>query len=179
MKAMKRNLWILGCVVATSMWLASCGDRTPVIELESDKTAAVKENMINANRVVIQSEATQIEAYMQRRGWEMKTLRCGAQYLLQSRGDGERVEPDDTVVVTYRLEALDGSPIYRRQTDTLVVGRREVTVALDDLLEQMTYGSKAWLIAPSNSAYGVVGDGDRVGSRTVIVYDIQEIAKRK
>ena len=107
------------------MWLASCGDRTPVIEFESDKTAAVKENMINANRVVIQSEATQIEAYMQRRGWEMKTLPCGAQYLLQSRGD------------------------------------------------------RATVIVPSEQAYGVVGDGDRVGSRTVIVYDIQEIAKRK
>lgn len=176
---MRNKLWILGWMAATVACMAACGDRTPVIELESDKTAAVKENMINANRVVIQSEATQIEAYVQRRGWEMKTLRCGAQYLLQSRGDGARVEPDDTVVVSYRLEALDGSPIYRRQTDTLVVGRREVTVALDNLLEEVTYGSKAWLIAPSNSAYGVVGDGDRVGSRTVIVYDIQEIAKRK
>jgi hypothetical protein len=33
------------------------------------------------------------------------------------------------------------------------------------------------MIAPSNSAYGVVGDGDRVNSREVIVYDIQEIKK--
>ncbi len=174
---MRRILDII-IIAILSLTSAACGDRTPTIELESDPTAAVKENMINANRVVIQSEATQIDAYIQRRGWNTEPLRCGARYLVQERGNGSPVQPDDTVVVTYRLEALDGSPFYRRQIDTLVVGRREVTVALDDLLEQLTYGSTAWLIAPSNTAYGVVGDGDRVASRTPIVYDIQEI-KRK
>lgn len=175
---MKGKVYIAGLLMAAALWMAGCGDRTPTIELQGDKTASVKENMINANRVVIQSEATQIDAYRQRRGWETRTLRCGAEYLLRRKGEGGMVEPDDTVVVTYRLEALDGTPFYRHQTDTLVVGRREVTVAMDDLLEQVPYGSQAWLIAPSNTAYGVVGDGDRVGSRTVIVYDIQEI-KRK
>lgn len=157
--------------------MAACRDRIPTIEVETDKTAAVKENMINANRVVIQSEATQIASYIQRRGWEMTTLPCGACYMVNTMGNGGQIAPEDKVTVTYRLERLDGSPIYRKQTDTLTVGRRDVTVALDDLLLQLTYGSTARMIAPSNSAYGVVGDGDRVNSREVIVYDIQEIKK--
>jgi FKBP-type peptidyl-prolyl cis-trans isomerase len=175
---MKSHNIILGLALAATALVAACGDRIPTIELESDKTAAVKENMINANKVVIQSEATQIDAYLQRRGWKPTPLRCGACYLLDKKGNGGNVQPDDTAVVTYRLEALDGTPIYRHQTDTLVVGRREVTVALDDVLEQLTYGSTAWLIAPSNTAYGVVGDGDRVASRTPIIYHIQEIKKK-
>jgi len=81
------------------------------------------------------------------------------------------------VRVAYRLEGLDGTPFYTHQVDTLTVGRREVTAALDDLLQQMRYGSKAFLIAPSNSAYGVVGDGDRVPSRTVIIYNVTDVAK--
>ena len=157
--------------------MAGRGDRTPVIDVGADNSTRYKENMINANRVVIQSEATQIEGYLQRRGMETTALPCGALYHEYTHGNGGTIAPDDTVVVTYRLEALDGTPFYTRQTDTLTVGRRQVTVALDDLLLQVPYGSQAWLIAPSNAAYGVVGDGDRVPSRTVIVYNIVTINK--
>jgi FKBP-type peptidyl-prolyl cis-trans isomerase len=156
---------------------AGCGDRTPIVEVEADNSTRFKENMINANRVVIQSEATQIEGYVQRRGMETKALPCGALYHEYTHGTGTAINPDDTVVVSYRLEALDGTPFYTHQTDTLTVGRRQVTVALDDLLTVLPCGSQAWLIAPSNTAYGVVGDGDRVPSRTVIVYNIVSINK--
>ena len=176
---MKRVFHILTIALGATILAASCKDRTPVIEFTPDNSTVVKENMINANRVVIQSESTQIDAYLERRGWQMKSLPCGALYRMKSEGKGDLVQPDDTVIVTYRLEALDGTPFYTRQTDTLVVGRRQVTVALDDLLQQLRYGSQAQMIAPSNSAYGVVGDGDRVASRTVIVYDINEIKKNK
>ena len=109
---MKRFCYIIWIGLAAA--LASACDRTPTIELETDKTAAVKENMINANRVVIQSEATQIDAYIQRRGWKTTPLRCGARYLLLEKGKGASIQAEDTVVVTYRLEAwqymLDDSP---------------------------------------------------------------------
>ena len=176
---MKRVFHILTIALGATILAASCKDRTPVIEFTPDNSTVVKENMINANRVVIQSESTQIDAYLERRGWQMKSLPCGALYRMKSEGNGGLIQPDATVIVTYRLEALDGTPFYTRQTDTLVVGRRQVTVALDDLLQQLHYGSQAQMIAPSNSAYGVVGDGDRVASRTVIVYDINEIKKNK
>lgn len=164
-------------ILVMCLFVSSCHDRTPVIDLGPDNSTRYKENMINANRVVIQSEATQIEGYMKRRGLETKALPCGALYHEYAHGSGETINPDDTVVVTYRLEALDGTPFYTQQTDTLTVGRRQVTVALDDLLLQLPCGSKAWLIAPSNTAYGVAGDGDRVPSRTVIIYNIVSINK--
>ena len=171
---MKKGLHIT-CLLTLATLFAACGD-TPVIELPTDKSGEVKEHMINANRVVIQSENTQIEQYLQRRKWNTSPLPCGASCMIDNPGQGPLVNPDDTVVVQYRLEALDGSAFYTRQRDTLVVGRRHATVALDDLLQQMHYGGQAWLVAPSNSAYGVVGDGDRVPSRTVIVYHVTEVA---
>jgi hypothetical protein len=75
-------------VVAATALATGCGDRTPTIEIEGDRVAAVKENMINANRVVIQSESTQIEAYVQRRGWKPEPLKCGACYQLRNKGEG-------------------------------------------------------------------------------------------
>lgn len=159
------------------MLASACGDRTPVIELEPDNSTLVKENMINANRVVIQSEATQIESYLKRRGWDMKALPSGALYKEYTHGSGNAILAEENVEVTYRLETLDGTAIYTNQIDTLQVGKRQVTPALDDLLQQLCYGSQAWMIAPSNAAYGVVGDGDRVGSRMVIVYNVINIKK--
>ena len=164
-------------ITVMCLLLSSCHDRTPVIDLQPDNSTRYKENMINANRVVIQSEATQIEGYVQRRKMSTKALPCGALYSEYAHGDSSPINPEDTVVVGYRLEALDGTPFYTRQTDTLVVGHREVTQALDDLLLQLNYGSKAWLIAPSNTAYGVAGDGDRVPSRTIVIYNIETINK--
>lgn len=157
--------------------LVSCSGRTPVVELQPENSELMKENMINANRVVIQSEAAQIESYIQRRGWPAQQLPSGAFFYQYTHGDGPSVLANDKVRVTYRLERLDGTPIYTHQVDTLVVGHRDATVALDDLLQQLHYGSCAYLIAPSNSAYGVVGDGDRIHSRTVIVYNVSDIQK--
>lgn len=157
--------------------LVSCGDRTPVVELHPENSELVKENMINANRVVIQSEATQIESYIQRHGWSVHQLPSGAFFYPYTQGNGSAILTNDKVRVTYRLEGLDGTPFYTNQVDTLVVGHRDVTAALDELLQQLHYGSQAYLIAPSNSAYGVVGDGDRVPSRTVVIYNVNNIQK--
>ena len=159
----------------TAMLSVSCGDRTPVVELQPEQSELMKENMINANRVVIQSEATQIESYIQRRGWQTRQLPSGACFYVSQQGEGPAILSNDKVEVTYRLEGLDGTPFYTHQVDTLVVGHRDVTTALDELLLQLRYGSQAYLIAPSNSAYGVVGDGDRVPSRTVLVYIVTNI----
>lgn len=156
---------------------SSCGDRTPIVDIQPDNSELVKENMINANKVVIQSENTQIESYVNRRGWQMQSLPCGALFMPYTKGNGDRIQLEDRVEVTYRLELLDGSTIYSHQIDTLIVGKMQVTSALDDMLSQLCYGSQAWLIAPSGAAYGVVGDGDRVPSRTVIIYNVTNIKK--
>ena len=156
---------------------ASCGDRTPIIEVQQEDKDPLKENLINANRLVAQSETTQIDAYVQRHDWKVTSLPCGARYMVTETGKGGFIATNDTVAVLYRLEALDGTVFYSQQRDTLVQGHRQVTLALDELLEQVPYGSKVRMIVPSGSAYGVTGDGDRVGGRTVIVYDIIEVKK--
>ena len=160
------------------LFFAACGDRTPIIEVDNRNGDPLKENMINANKIVAQSETTQINAYLDRHGWNATPLPCGAHYEITAAGNGVAIAPDDRVVVTYRLEALDGTPFYTHQVDTLTVGRREQTLALDGVLQRMEYHAKARIVAPSGAAYGATGDGDRVGSRTVIVYLIEDINKQ-
>lgn len=170
---------LLLTLVMTVGLLVSCVDRTPIIEIDNTPSNPLKENMINANRVVAQSESTQIEAYLQRHSWKVSTLPCGASYMVDKPGNGTPILADEQVAVTYRLEALDGTPFYTRQRDTLTVGRREQTLALDELLQHVDYHAQVRMVAPSACGYGVAGDGDAVGSRTVIVYKINEIERIK
>lgn len=159
-------------LLMTSALLWSSCRQTPVVDIDNTSGQRIKESMINANKVVNHSEETMIDGYVQRRGWDMQRLKCGARMWICHSGNGQPIRNDDTVAVNYKLETLDGTVIYSNQTDTLVVGRRDATAALNEALLQMNQGSQAWLIAPSESAYGVAGDGDRVGSRTVVVYYI-------
>lgn len=174
---MKLSSHIPSLTLLLALLCTACGDNVPIIETESQKNP-LKENMINANRMIIQSEQTQIDGYIQRHGWTMQALPSGARYSIARDGNGTPVHNGDTVAVTYCLETLDGSQLYSNQTDTLVVGRLQATQALDNLLTLMHRSDntvEAVLIAPSNSAYGVVGDGDRVPPRTVIVYKLKSI----
>ena len=154
------------------MLFASCNN-VPVIDFEPDKGDTLKENLLNANRYIAQSEETQIDAYIARRGWEMRKLSGGARVMETSQGSGVSVEYEDTVTITYRLEAINGTVIYSNETETVVAGRLQPTRGLDAALLILHHGSTAKIILPSEQGYGVVGDGDRVKSRMILVYDLK------
>ena len=49
-RAIQHHIILYTTLAALMTLMAACRDRIPTIEVETDKTAAVKENMINANR---------------------------------------------------------------------------------------------------------------------------------
>lgn len=158
---------LMGCVALTGC------RRTPVIDTEQDVAPSYKENIINANKVIASSEETQIDSYLNRHDWQMTKLGDGVRYEEYHKGKGKKLDYEDHVVVTYRLEALNGDLIYNGQEDTLTVGKHLPNEGLDHALMQLHRGSKAHVIVPSSIGYGVIGDGDRVPARTVLIYDIE------
>lgn len=159
-------------IVLTAVVLTSC-DNTPVINVPQEGSNNYKENMINANKVIAQSEHTQITNYIERHGWQMTQLSNGEWIEEYQKGKGSPISYEDSCHVRYRLEALNGKVIYDGQEETFVVGRNQTTVGLDRAVMEFRRGSKARIIAPSDLGYGVAGDGDRVPSRTVLIYDLE------
>ena len=153
--------------------LAAGCRQVPVVDVEAPKGDTLKENLINANRYIAQGEETQIEAYMERRGWQMQRLVGGARVMETKVGEGEKIDYEDTVVVDYDLEAISGTRIYSAVSDTVVVGRLQPTRGLDAALRTLRRGSEAIVIAPSEQAYGVVGDGDRIATRMILIYRLK------
>lgn len=165
---MTKSLYILTCVLL----LLGC-NRTPVIQVERQQEDPYKENMINANKYIASSEKTQIEGYVSRHQWNMVQLSNGVWLQEYQVGKGSKIDFEDTVTIKYHIEALNGSTFYDNEEATIVVGRQQATVGLDRALMELRHGSKARIILPSDLGYGVVGDGDRIPSRAVLIYDIQ------
>lgn len=132
--------------------------------------------MINANRLIAQSEEQQIDAYLTRRGWSKDKLSNGvwvAEYSNSEVSLGTTIGHEDTVAVRYSVETLGGDEIYDWQADTVVCGHLKPTRGLDAALRTLHEHSIARVIVPSEQAYGVVGDGNRIRTRMVLVYTIE------
>ena len=208
---MKRVHWPL---IALALLFTSCRD-VPVIEVEQSKGDTLKENMINANRYISQGEEAQIDAYVQRRGWEMQRLLGGARVMVsgerrvesgergvesgerraesgerraesgerrvesgERRAESGKIDYEDVVAIEYDVESISGQVVYSNVQDTVTVGRMQPTRGLDAALRTLAPGQQAVVILPSEQAYGVVGDGDRIGSRMILIYKIHKIEKR-
>ena len=152
--------------------LATACREVPAVDLQPAKDNTLKESLIDANRHIAHSEETQIDAYASRRGWKMSRLPSGTRVMLTHRGQGTPVEYEDTVAITYSVEALNGATVYSNVCDTVVVGRLQPTRGVDAALRTLRRGDRARLILPSEQAYGVLGDGHRITTRMVLIYDI-------
>ena len=177
-KKVKQRLGLLLTMIVACLTISSCGD-VPVVEVHPAKGDTLKENLINANRVIAHSEETQIDAYVSRRDWQMKRLVGGARIMETFHGNGPKVAYEDSVIFRYRVEAINGTIVYEKLTDTVVAGRQQPTRGLDAALLTLNEGSKAVAILPSEQAYGVAGDGHRVKSRMVLVCDMEIMKVKK
>lgn len=154
--------------------LVSCNE-VPVVDIQQQKGDTLKESLINANRHIANSEETQIDSYVARRGWQMTRLTGGPRVMVTTPGRGPKVDYEDTVTIRYSIEAINGVVIYKDLTDTLVAGHLQPTRGLDAALRTLNEGSRARVILPSEQGYGVAGDGNRISSRMILVYDVEVI----
>lgn len=163
---------MLTVIVAVLLLLSACRD-VPVVESPQQPVDPLKESRINANRLVAQSEENQIDAYVARRGWTMERLMGGGRLLVTREGTGRQLDYEETVSICYSIETLGGQNIYCNVADTVTVGHLQPTRGIDEALRKLKHGSSARIILPSEQAYGVVGDGNKIGSRMVLVYDLE------
>lgn len=165
----------IALLLLTLLAFAACR-RVPTYEVGTPKGDTLKENMINANRIIAQSEEQQIDAYLARRGWPTKRLQGGVRVSEMGTGGTLQNSPiayEDTVDIVYSVLTLGGDTIYSHREESVVAGHLKPTRGLDAALRSLHDGEQAMVVVPSEQAYGVVGDGDRVRTRTVLVYDVE------
>jgi FKBP-type peptidyl-prolyl cis-trans isomerase FkpA len=148
---------------------------------EQGDAETVRSSLRGANSILIDAEKQDIEDFIQRHGWSMKSTGSGLRYMIYEEGKGPEASKDKTAIFHYTLRLITGDVIYSSrngQPSDFVIGRGGVESGLDEGIQLLRQGDKARLILPSHLAHGVPGDGVKIPLRAILVYDIELLEVR-
>ena len=158
--------------MSAMLLLPACNNDVPVIEV-AEKNPTGEVDLTKTNRMLAQRENTDIENFTSRRGWKMKDIGSGIKVMVTTEGHGPVAVHNDTVAIRYTVRNIEDKVVYSNVTDTVVIGRLKPTRGIDFALRTLKEGSSATVILPSEEAYGVPGDGYRIGKRWILIYDLK------
>lgn len=140
-----------------------------------------EEDLINANRAIVNQDGKTIERYLANSKMEMVKTNTGLWYRINETGKGENAHVGQTVAIKYNVSLLDGTECYK--SDSLGVkifrlGQGGVESGLEEALLLMKRGGKATFILPPHLAHGLTGDNDKIPSRSIIIYEVEIVELR-
>ena len=144
-----------------------------------------KESLIKANTIRVQKEDVEIDRFVKRHQWDMLETGTGLRYLIYYEEEGEEATtclPDrqagKTAVINFKISLLDGTVCYSSENDgpkKFTIGQGGVESGLEEGILLLKVGDKAKFILPSHLAYGLLGDGNKIPSHAVNIYNVELI----
>lgn len=138
-----------------------------------------KDEMADLNRYLINKDRERIESYIERKHLDMKETSSGLWYFIRKEGEGSHFSDNDRVVFNYECTLLDGTFCYSSEDSgpkDIILGRSQLEAGLNEGLRLLKNGGEAVFILPPYLAYGLPGDGNKIPSRAVLVYDVKVIS---
>lgn len=154
----------------------SCGDsgnKKPSVSLSQ-----AKEQLENINKELVKNDREQIEAYIKRYSLDTIVSQNGAglYYVVLGEPKGTLAQNGNLVTISYSVSLLDGTSCYGKDKPLQIqylVGQGGVASGLEQGVLLMTVGQKAKLIVPPHLGYGLIGDGEKIPPRAILVYDVE------
>lgn len=134
-----------------------------------------QEELMAINKAMVNDEQEQIEDYILRYGYKMEATKTGLHYMLLDSGRGRPAAFQSNVTLKYRVDFLNGDYCYSSDSSGVlqfILGQSDEPSGLQEGLVKMKEGSKAIFIIPSYLAYGLTGDGNKVGNNQTLVYHV-------
>lgn len=135
-----------------------------------------KEEMAELNKYFVQKDKERIENYLERKNIKMTEAASGLWYLVRSEGKGSYFTDNDKIIMDYDCSLLDGTTCYSSSESgpkIIILGKSEIEAGLNLGLRMLKHGGEATFILPPFLAFGLHGDGKKIPSRAVIVYNIK------
>jgi FKBP-type peptidyl-prolyl cis-trans isomerase len=98
--------------------------------------------------------------------------------MIKSEGNGNYFTDNDKVVIEYECTLLDGTYCYSSKDSgpkEVILGRTKIETGLDQGMRMLKQGGEAIFIIPPFLAFGLTGDGKKIPSRAVIIYNITSV----
>lgn len=135
-----------------------------------------KEPLVKANNHMVKVETEDINNYIKRHEWDMKTSGTGLRYMIYKNGQGLKALSGDIVRINYKVNLINGVECYSSKDDgplEFMTGKAEVINGLEETILLMKEGDKAKAIIPSHLAYGLLGDDEKIPKRATLIYDVE------
>jgi len=131
-----------------------------------------------ANAMLNKSEEEQIDDYIRRYGWKMEHTGTGLRYMIYIEGHGEKVKGNSLVRFDCVLQLVNGFVAYNSHEEgakEVVINKTDIPVGLNEGLQKLKEGDKAKLIVPSHLGYGLLGYGNTIPAKAILIYHIEII----
>lgn len=130
------------------------------------------------NRKMLQYESELIDNYIEKNNLKVIKTGTGLRYQIFNEGDGDLIKKGDVVTLEYELSLLSGELLYSSENDgnkVFLVSRGGVETGLEEAVLKLKNNSEAILILPSHLAHGLLGDGNKIPPKAILVYKIKVI----
>jgi FKBP-type peptidyl-prolyl cis-trans isomerase len=130
------------------------------------------------NRKMLQYESELIDNYIEKNNLKVIKTGTGLRYQIFNEGDGDLIKKGDVVTLEYELSLLSGELLYSSENDgnkVFLVSRGGVETGLEEAVLKLKKNSESILILPSHLAHGLLGDGNKIPPKAIIVYKIKVI----
>jgi FKBP-type peptidyl-prolyl cis-trans isomerase FkpA len=131
--------------------------------------------MADLNRYLIQKDRERIQNYIERKNINMTESPTGMWYMIKEQGNGEFLKNDDRILIDFDCSLLDGTECYSSADlgpKEVILGKSKIETGLTEGLRMLKTGAEATFILPPHLAYGLVGDGNKIPPRSIIIYNV-------
>lgn len=174
-KISKHQIHICFFFLASVFVISACSSRNRKLQ---QRPQNYKENLVKANKGLVDLDKEKIESYVKRRNWDMKVSETGLWYnVFESKG-GEKASLNKIAHLKYQVNLLDGTVCYTSDSLGLMqfkIGKGGVESGLEEAILMMGVGDKARFVMPPHLAHGLLGDSDKIPPRSIIVYQAELI----
>lgn len=157
----------------------SCGNsvvQTPVEAVQS------KDEMVDVNKYLVEKDNESIKNFIESKNLTMQQTQSGLWYTIIKEGTGDFFTDESLVTFEYISSLLDGTPCYSTTESgpiDCVIGKSNIESGLNEGLKLLKPGSEAMFIIPPYLAFGLLGDGNLIPARAIIVYSVRVINRNQ
>lgn len=162
---------IIGCLMLSAV---SCGRVTPQIPTQrkgsAPKTDSTQTGLLELNQQLTESADEQVRIEVEKDTIPYVLCEAGTWMTVMEAGDEMSAVPEENESWTLRLRVYDlEGQLLSDSEQPYLIGRHELPAAVDKNIRTLHHGSKARLIAPWYTAYGIAGTKEVPPYENVII----------
>ena len=172
---MRIAIYIFPAIVIAFLFSCCTSRHTKISDEDLSK---FNEPLVNINKNLVTIDDERIIAYSKRHNLDLEVNKSGLWYKIIKKGDGAAVEKAKVVTITYTVSLLDGTVCYSSNSlgkRQFIVGQGGVENGLEIGILMLNEGGSAIFVMPPFLAHGLIGDENKIPSRSIIRYDVEVI----